>query len=424
MTPEERRRKLEEIAARVVDRLDREWPAEDAHINDLEDLSERVGRELMREVTEELIRERAPRKHGNQSTCPSCQRPARFAGLAVREYATLHGRCRVARPYFYCAACRHGHAPLDRRWGLGPGGTTPSVQAIVADLATDPSYVRLPARLQRLRFVFTVGVTTAEEIAQHLGTAVQADPPGITTRATRPLGAAVDGVIVPTHAGGKEARAGVVYEPDWEAGRTPEACAGLRKEYVGTFGEREALLVEVCRRVERRRPTADTPVAALGDGAHWIWEGFARHLPQRVEILDFYHVCEHLTRVATARFGAETAAGKQWVQRMKEELLTWGPCALLQSLAGWVPATEAAAEVQRQEAGYFGNNRERMQYPRYLEQGFPIGSGAVEGACKHLVGARFKQAGMRWKPETGEPLLHLRAAVLTQPDIDLRAYVS
>ena len=37
MTPEERRRRLEEIAARVVDRLDREWPAADAHINELED---------------------------------------------------------------------------------------------------------------------------------------------------------------------------------------------------------------------------------------------------------------------------------------------------------------------------------------------------------------------------------------------------
>jgi glutamyl-tRNA reductase len=85
MSPEERRRKLEEIAARVVERLDREGPAPDAHINDLEDLSERVGREIMREVTEELVRERSERKPGNQSACPRCQRPARFAGYAERE---------------------------------------------------------------------------------------------------------------------------------------------------------------------------------------------------------------------------------------------------------------------------------------------------------------------------------------------------
>jgi AcrR family transcriptional regulator len=424
VTPEERRRKLEEIAARVVDRLDREWPAQDAHINDLEDLAEKVGRELMREVTAELIHERARRKAENERACPRCHRPARFAGYAQREYGTLHGRLPVCRPYYFCAPCEHGHAPLDTRWGLGPGGTTPSVQAIVADLATDPSYVRLPYRLARLRFPFTVCVKTAERIAQHVGKAIQADPPGITTPATRPLAVAVDGVIVPTHAGGKEARAGVVYEPDWEAGRTPDECAGLRKEYVGTFESREALVEEVCRRVERRRPTAETPVAALGDGAHWIWEGYAQHLPHRVEILDFYHACEHLTAVATARFGAGTPAGAAWVRAMKQEWLEIGPWELLRDLEAWEPDTAAAREVRRQELGYFRNHQARMRYPAYLRRGLPIGSGAVEGACKHLVGARFKGAGMRWKLPTAEPVVHLRAAVLTKPDIDLRAYVS
>jgi hypothetical protein len=424
MTPEERRRRLEEIAARVVDRLDREWPAQDAHINDLEDLADRVGRELMREVTEELVRERSQRKPGNQSTCPRCQGPARFAGYAVRAYATLHGRCGVSRAYFHCAACAEGYCPLDTAWGLGPGGATPSVQAIVADLATDPSYVRLPARLRRLRFPITLCVKTVEQLAQHVGAAVQAAPPQITTRATRPLAAAVDGVIVPTRAGGKEARAGVIYEPDWEAGRTPDECAGLRKEYVGTFGSREALVADVCRRVEQRRPTLDTPVGALGDGARWIWEAYAAHLPNRVDILDFYHACEHLTTVATARFGAGTSESKAWVGAMKKELLTIGPWELLRSVAAWTPETEAAQEVRRQELVYFQNNQERMHYPEYLRLGLPIGSGAVEGACKHLVGARFKGAGMRWNLPTAEPVVHLRAALLTRPDIDLRAYVS
>jgi hypothetical protein len=257
-----------------------------------------------------------------------------------------------------------------------------------------------------------------------VGTAVQADPPEITTPATRPLAVAVDGVIVPTHTGGKEARAGVVYEPEWEAGRTPDECAGLRKEYVGTFGSRENLVAEVCRRVKRRRPTPETPVAALGDGAHWIWESFAQHLPHRVEILDFYHACEHLATVAAARFGAGSEAARAWMRTMKQEWREIGPWELLRQLEAWAPETAAAQEVRRQELGYFQNNQERMRYPKYLEAGFPIGSGAVEGACKHVVSARFKQAGMRWKCPTAEPLLHLRAALLTKPDLDLRAYVS
>jgi hypothetical protein len=63
-----------------------------------------------------------------------------------------------------------------------------------------------------------------------------------------------------------------------------------------------------------------------------------------------------------------------------------------------------------------------MDYPRYARAGLPIGSGAVEGACKHLVTARFKQAGMRGGKETAEPLIHLRAALLSDPDLDLRVY--
>jgi hypothetical protein len=130
MTPEERRCKLEQIAARVVDRLDQEWPAQEAHLNDLEDLSDRVGREMMREVTELLIQERSRRKPGNHDTCPRCQRPARFAGYARQTYLTLHGPIGVERAYFHCRPCGAGFAPLDAAWGLGPGHTSPTVQAI------------------------------------------------------------------------------------------------------------------------------------------------------------------------------------------------------------------------------------------------------------------------------------------------------
>lgn len=63
-----------------------------------------------------------------------------------------------------------------------------------------------------------------------------------------------------------------------------------------------------------------------------------------------------------------------------------------------------------------------MNYPEYLRQGFPIGSGAVEGACKHVVSDRFRGMGMRWKSRTAEPLLHARTALLTRPDLDLRTY--
>ena len=63
-----------------------------------------------------------------------------------------------------------------------------------------------------------------------------------------------------------------------------------------------------------------------------------------------------------------------------------------------------------------------MQYAEFRRRGYPLGSRAIEGACKHVVADRFKGSGMRWKVPTAEPLLHLRAALLTRPELDLRPY--
>jgi hypothetical protein len=163
-------------------------------------------------------------------------------------------------------------------------------------------------------------------------------------------------------------------------------------------------------------------IPALGDGAEWIWEGYAKYLACRVEILDFYHGAEHLHQVAAAMFPKDAAAAQAWWEEQRQELLEFGPGRLLIALQNWEPKTKAAREVRRVELGYFYHNRHRMQYPDYLRKGYPIGTGAVEGACGHLVGDRFKGSGMRWKVPTAEPMLHLRAALLTDANLDLRPY--
>src|SRR5579872_4152796 len=58
---------------------------------------------------------------------------------------------------------------------------------------------------------------------------------------------------------------------------------------------------------------------------------------------------------------------------------------------------------------YLRRNRPFMDYHRYLALGWPIGTGVVEGACRHLVKDRFEQAGMRWSLSAAQTLLDLRA---------------
>jgi len=163
----------------------------------------------------------------------------------------------------------------------------------------------------------------------------------------------------------------------------------------------------------------------LGDAAALDWVELRAYLEGKVaawvEILDYYPVTERLGKIAAAMHPADPTAAA-WRTGMKRELLDWGPRKFLEGLRAWEPQAATAQEVRRVQLGYFEGQQERMRYPDYLRRGLPIGSGAIEGACKHLVSDRFKRSGMRWKRETAEPVLHLRAALLTQPRLDLRAY--
>lgn len=423
MGEQEREERIRRIADRLAERLEREWPEGEVDINDLEELAERLGRQVVGDITAEVLPERSERKPGNQSAC-ACGAMARYRGDYPLVVVTSHGRIRIRRPYFHCSECGKGHCPLDAQWGLGPGNTTPAVQDLIAGLAALVPYVQVPTVLRRVRSSVHLGVKTIEQVTQGVGRRIEEHPPAGPTHSGRRIAVAVDGAMLPTRAGYREARCGVVYEPEWNPVRTPAAEAELRKEFVGTLTGRERFMEEVCRRAQDRRPDPQTPMSALGDGALWIWEGYEAHLPNRVEILDFYHAMEHVGEVAAAQFGEGSEAAAAWRKRIKRNLLRYGPGSLLRSLRQWRAETPEAVETRRRELGYFERNEHRMDYPTYLKWGLPIGSGAVEGACKHLVADRFKGAGMRWNADTAEPVLHLRAALLTHPRLDLRPYAA
>lgn len=418
MTPEERTAQIRNVLDRVAARLAEHWPEDGAHINQLEEFAERMGRDLQREVSKEVLQEDAARKDGCKTACP-CGGVAKYKRRNGLDIVTLAGRLRVRRAYYICKACGKGHCPADERLGLGPSNTTPATQARLAFLSSLEPYVKVRHLVHQLGLPLQLDIKSTELVTQAVGARLGTSRPHAYGKAERVVAVGWDGVMVKTWNGFKEARVGVVYEPDWNAARTPEAEAGLRKEYFATSGSREGLVREVCERARAR--AGNTMVGVVCDGQALDWAELDPWLPNRVEILDIFHVLERVAEIAKAMHpGKQEAAA--WRAEVKKSLLEAGPKGLLDDLARWEPDDEAGRELKRIQLAYFKRQEERMQYPDYLRRGFPIGSGAVEGACKHVVVDRFGGSGMRWKMATAEPVLRLRAAVLTHGSIDLRPF--
>ena len=150
---------------------------------------------------------------------------------------------------------------------------------------------------------------------------------------------------------------------------------------------------------------------ALTDGGAGLEEFMRVYFPRAELILDFSHAAEHLNELAKALSpadetrAAETAAA--WCHRLKHE----GGAAVLAALEGLEVGGRKAEvrECHRRVVGYVRNNVHRMDYPRYQAEGWLIGSGHVEAACKAVVGQRLKGNGMRWGEEGADAVCHLRA---------------
>ena len=145
-------------------------------------------------------------------------------------------------------------------------------------------------------------------------------------------------------------------------------------------------------------------VRCVNDGAPWIWHLVADRWAGAEQVLDFYHASQHLWALGVALHGEGHAATPAWVAPRRKKLRRGNAAKLLQELKGLEPPAGAAGDLVRREQNYFTQHAARMNY-RELSRNGPIGSGAVESACRQRQ-CRFKRAGQFWTP-TG--LRHLCA---------------
>jgi hypothetical protein len=179
-----------------------------------------------------------------------------------------------------------------------------------------------------------------------------------------------------------------------------------------------ALFVWLSDEVNRRNPQGGKPVIFLSDGERALHDRQAEYLPEgTVCILDLFHVMERLWKAAWCFFdeGAQKREAHRWVGERLRRLLEGKADSVIRGLRSQATRrglTGPEKKTVREAAAYFERNRDRMKYDEYLAAGYPIGSGVVEGACRHLVKDRMERTGMRWLPSGAQAMLDLRATSL------------
>ncbi len=225
----------------------------------------------------------------------------------------------------------------------------------------------------------------------------------------RRKGISLDGGMVNIRGEGwKEFKVGTIFEVEQRWERDPQTQElvqvphGVDMVYTAVLGGPSDFAPILWRlAVEQHIPqTDDTSVTA--DGAEWIWNLTMDLFPDSLQIVDWFHACQHLSQAASALFPDDLDRARRWYANTLDDLFHGS-------------AASIANELERANlpdcARYFRVHQRRMQYQEFREDGYPIGSGTVESGVKQFK-TRLTGPGMRWSRPAARQMLLIRASVL------------
>jgi hypothetical protein len=418
---------------------------------EIERLVQRMLQPLAREMVLELVQQVAHQQADTSPLCGGCAEPTIYEHDKPLTLLTMWNTLTLDRPYFSCAPCHHGTVPVDQALHLGPGQISPALEESLSMLSACMPFEVATKALRKLLLI-ELPAKTAQRVTDRIGAELEAQQQAEIRRAwdqyefpqmegAKPdtLYLSVDGTTIRLGNDYHEVKVAAFHRTEWRtSARGERELHAVDVTYVIAVEETaeefaKRVLVEGYRRGwdQARR------LVVLGDGAAWIWKHISPQVPdyvQKVEIVDFYHADERLWKVARAIWGDQVTETKPWVEARVAELLQGQVDPVIQNIEVLWEKTGAARsqlaclgeekakdlpepkKTLREAWTYFTNNRERMHYDQYRQQGLFIGSGTVESACKRLIGARAKQSGMRWSKAGSQAVLQVRALFLSDRD--------
>jgi hypothetical protein len=372
-----------------------------------------------------------------------------YHGENRRSYYSIFGKLSLSRPYYYkkgVGAC----SPLDEALSLGDDCYSDLMRELAEFLGVDVTYAKVRQFWSRLlgQTLSTQAIKgmvdkdaadvktyyqqkEAPDVASEAPILVaQADGKGVPMVRETPVapkrhlgkgekrGKKKEAIVtscytIEPHIRTPDAVVASFFHPENSSSSTSQNRTGPQNKHVwATLDGKDAALSRLALQTTNRDGTHVMHRVALTDGCEALQSRVGTHLPGFTLILDYVHASEYLWDAANALHGEQSPKRDIWAEQQTLQLLsgqTKSVIAELERLAQRPSCSRAKREAFTSAANYFTRNLPYMHYQDYLAKGWPIASGVIEGACRHLVKDRCELSGMRWTQEGAESLLHLRA---------------
>jgi len=351
---------------------------------------------------------------------------------------SVFGRVSYKRRYYTCPVCHQGQSPLDKRMGIEAGEVTAGLAELLALAGVEVAFEEASRLLERY-LLFRVSDNTLRTETERFGELqeqheeqwkqqsqneqwLQERQHQLGKQPGRLYGS-LDGVMAPLKGEWRELK-----NIAWYRVETIRSYQS-RRHHAGSVGEQNDLQAQdITYHCDIQTPdqfgalfwatacqrNADLyeELVFVCDGAVWIWKLIERYFPHAVQIVDWYHASEYLPPVAEAVFGKDTPEYHTWLTQARTQLWEGQIEALIHDcqLFASIPA---AAKAVHDAVSYFTNNQKRMDYARFRQLGYFIGSGTVESGGKQIAGLRLKRAGARWTESGAVSTAKARAAWLS-----------
>jgi len=412
-------RRMEQVASLLAEELAEQLDGKQ-DVNEME----RRMRELVKEAAQVGMRhaiEQGEETCGSSEVNCRCGQKAQFVSKRSAVIWTVFGKVDYQRRYYLCSTCHQGQSPVDQKYGIEPGQTTPTLASLLGVLGVEVSFEEA-SRLAERFLLFRMSDNTVRKQTEGYGNAqahveqewiekaesekaLQVRQRHVDPQPGR-IYASIDGAHVPLQQEWRELKTLCWYQvekihpslPRKHHGQVTDDQSDLQAkdmQYHCDITEAEQFGRLLWATGLQNRADQYDEVVCVSDGAVWIWRLVEQYFPQATQIVDWYHASQYLTPIAESAFGAGSPQAQQWLTQTRTDLWEGRIQDVIQACRTCL-CRAASRPFAEKAITYYTHNEKRMDYARFRQQGYLIGSGTIESACKQIAAARLKCSGARW----------------------------